>query len=196
MAIQAALTGHLVLSTIHTNNSIGVIPRLIDMGVDPYLIAPTLKLAIAQRLARRLCPDTGKAVPIDNSMRMMFEKEFESLPEKYHSKIPEFKQVYHPEPSPGCASGTKGRIAVMEILEVNQRIQEFILKGGSEEDIYNEAREHGFLSMKEDAIKKALAGTIPYEEVNTFGTKVGGENVLEEDYKPVDNPEDAEVGDV
>src|SRR5574343_843059 len=65
LAIQAALTGHLVLSTIHTNNSIGVIPRLIDMGIDPYLIAPTLKLAIAQRLARRVCPGTGREEALD-----------------------------------------------------------------------------------------------------------------------------------
>jgi type II secretory ATPase GspE/PulE/Tfp pilus assembly ATPase PilB-like protein len=66
LAIQAALTGHLVLSTIHTNNSAGVIPRLIDMGVDPYLIAPTLQLALAQRLVRRICPGTGKKMPVDS----------------------------------------------------------------------------------------------------------------------------------
>ena len=80
LAIQAALTGHLVLSTIHTNNSIGVIPRLIDMGVDPYLIAPTLKLAIAQRLARRIKDDTGAEAPVDKSMELMMEDTFKSLP--------------------------------------------------------------------------------------------------------------------
>lgn len=187
LAIQAALTGHLVLSTIHTNNSIGVVPRLVDMGVDPYLIAPTLKLAIAQRLARRICPGTGRETPVDGSISTMIGKEFETLPEKYHDRIPQSNTILHPEPSPGCASGTKGRIAIMEALEVNQEIENLILNSGSEEDIYKVARANGFVSMKEDAIIKALNHRIPFEEVSSFGTKVGEENVLHEDTKPVDN---------
>ena len=178
LAIQAALTGHLVLSTIHTNNSIGVIPRLIDMGVDPYLIAPTLKLAIAQRLARRLCPNTGKELDVAGGVQMMIDKAFETLPEKYRSRIPASTTMLHPEPSTGCASGTKGRVAVMEVFEVNEEIQELILKGGSEEDMFTVARKSGFTSMKEDAIIKALNHVIPYEEMNAFGTKVGsGDNI-------------------
>ena len=180
LAIQAALTGHLVLSTIHTNNSIGVVPRLIDMGVDPYLIAPTLKLAIAQRLARRICPGTGTEDRVAGAMQMMFDREFESLPKEYHDRIPDSETILHPEPSPGCTSGTKGRIAVMEMLEVSDEIQELILQGGSEEDVYKAARKNGFMSMKEDAICKALKHEIPYEEVNAFGTKIGLDNVIEE----------------
>ena len=179
LAVQAALTGHLVLSTIHTNNSIAVIPRLIDMGVDPYLIAPTLKLAIAQRLSKRLCPNTGKEVPVDAALQMMIDKEFETLPPKYANLIPTGKTVMHPEPSVGCASGTKGRAAIMEVLEIDLEIQELILKNGSEDDIYQVARKKGFMSMKEDAILKALNHVIPYEEVNNFGTKVGMENIDE-----------------
>ena len=173
LAIQAALTGHLVLSTIHTNNSIGVIPRLIDMGVDPYLIAPTLKLAIAQRLARRLCPDTGKEMSTEGGVQVMIDKAFETLPEKYRDRIPTAKTMLHPEPSAGCASGTKGRVAVMEVFEVNDEVQELILKGGSEEEMFNAARKHGFTTMKEDAIIKALDHVIPYEEMNAFGSKIG-----------------------
>jgi type IV pilus assembly protein PilB len=210
LAIQAALTGHLVLSTIHTNNSIGVVPRLIDMGVDPYLIAPTLKLAIAQRLARRLCPDTGKEVPVDAAMRMMFDNTFKTLPPQYLPQLDENATVVHPEATPGCATGTKGRVAVMEVLEVNNEIQDLILRGGSEEAMFNVARKHGFMSMEEDAITKALDHIIPVEEVSNFGTKVGGEfllddmelpkaNVdaqsLEEDKKPVDNLEQTEATD-
>lgn len=179
LAIQAALTGHLVLSTIHTNNAIGVVARLIDMGVDPYLIAPTLKLAMAQRLSRRLCPP-GKKMPIDESTKKMFEKEFENLPDQYRDRIPAFEHIYHPEPAPGCASGTKGRIAIMELLEVDQDIQNLILKGGSEMEMYETARKKGFMSMKEDAIIKALAGSIPFEEVNSFGTKVGGDEAMDD----------------
>ncbi len=188
LAIQAALTGHLVLSTIHTNNAIGVIPRLIDMGIDPYLIAPTLKLAMAQRLVQRLCPGTGAKTPVDESMKQMFGREFETLPKKYQDRIPAYEHVLHPEPSPGCASGTKGRIAIMEILEVGPKIQELILKSGSEEDIYNVARKNGFMSMKEDAIIKSLEGLIPYEEVSSFGTKVGAESAVSEEYLPGDSP--------
>lgn len=187
LAIQAALTGHLVLSTIHTNNSIGVVPRLIDMGVDPYLIAPTLKLAIAQRLARRICPGTGKEIPVEGSIATMINKDFETLPEQYRSRIPEAKTVLFPEPSPGCASGTKGRIAIMEAFEINDEIEQLILRGASEEEMYKVARKNGFMSMKEDAIVKALEHSIPYEEVSVFGTKVGEENVLREKDTPVDN---------
>ena len=193
LAIQAALTGHLVLSTIHTNNSIGVVPRLVDMGVDPYLIAPTLKLALAQRLARRICPNTGKEITVEGSIAAMIEKEFETLPARYRDRIPTSTTMLHPESSPGCTSGTKGRVAVMEALEVDDEISALILNGGSEEDIYQVARKNGFMSMKEDAIIKGLQHVIPYEEVSVFGTKVGQENVLEEESlaaePTVDNPE-------
>ncbi|MFT5849689.1 MAG: type IV pilus assembly protein PilB [Patiriisocius sp.] len=181
LAIQAALTGHLVLSTIHTNNSIGVIPRLIDMGVDPYLIAPTLKLAIAQRLARKLCPDTGKEMGTEGGVQVMIDKTFETLPEKFHSRIPDSTTMMHPEPSAGCASGTKGRTAVMEVFEVDEEIQELILHGGSEEEMYDVARKNGFMTMKEDAIFKALNHSIPYEEMNVFGTKVGTDVDVDDD---------------
>lgn len=194
LAIQAALTGHLVLSTIHTNNSIGVVPRLIDMGVDPYLIAPTLKLAIAQRLSRRIC-DPGKQLPVDNSMKIMFEKEFETLPEKYRSRIPSFDHVYEAQPTPTCASGTKGRIAVMEVLEVDQQIQDLILKNGSEEEIYKVARANGFISMKEDAIIKSLQGQIPYKEVSDFGTKVGSESAVSDEFLASDTSVDVPESD-
>jgi type II secretory ATPase GspE/PulE/Tfp pilus assembly ATPase PilB-like protein len=116
LAIQAALTGHLVLSTIHTNNSIGVIPRLIDMGVDPYLIAPTLKMAIAQRLAKTLCPNTGTEEPVDASTKARVADIKNTLPSKYHHRIPEITTVLHPEPTPTCSTGYRGRTAVTEVL--------------------------------------------------------------------------------
>lgn len=197
LAIQAALTGHLVLSTIHTNNAIGVIPRLIDMGVDPYLIAPTLKLAIAQRLARRIKDKTGIEKPIDKSMEFMMQDTFSTLPEKYRSRIPAGRTIVHPEATPGCATGLRGRVAILEVLEVNEAIQEMILKNASEEQIYDEARKHGFMTMKEDAILKALDHKIPLEEMNAFGTKIGAEEVLDEVVMPVDNQTiDSTSGDI
>ena len=172
LAIQAALTGHLVLSTIHTNNAIGVIPRLIDMGIDPYLIAPTLKVAMAQRLARRVYENTGTEEEINQSMQMMMEESFKTLPSKFHDRIPANRTIVHPEPTPQCATGMRGRIAVMEVLSVTDEIQDLILNNASEEQVFQVARQNGFMTMREDAIIKALEHTIPYEEMNAFGSKV------------------------
>ncbi len=168
LAIQAALTGHLVFSTIHTNDAVGVIPRLIDMEVDPYLIAPTLVLAIAQRLVRSLCPDAGKPIPVDGSIKVMLDKQFEDLPEKYRSKLPLGDTLYEAAPTEGCPNGTRGRLAVMEVLQMEEEIEQIILRGGTEIEIAKAARARGMLSMKEDAILKAFKRMIPFEEVGTL----------------------------
>ena len=172
LAIQAALTGHLVLSTIHTNNAIGVIPRLIDMGVDPYLIAPTLKLAIAQRLAKTLFKGKGREEKIDRATQVMINESFKTLPEKYKNRIPEGDTILHPEPTPQSSTGLKGRTAVTEVLEVTDEIQELILRNASEEEFFQAARKNGFLNLHEDAIIKALRHEIPYEEMNTFRSQL------------------------
>ena len=187
LAIQAALTGHLVLSTIHTNNAIGVIPRLIDMGVDPYLIAPTLKLAMAQRLARTLCEGTGVEEEVSPSMQKMFDDSLKTLPQKYHSRIPTSKTVLHPQPTAQCATGMKGRTAVTEVLEITDDIQELILRNASEEEFMQAARKSGFVTLYEDAIIKALNHEIPYEEMNVFRSKIGSELFSEDEIEPVDN---------
>ncbi len=186
LAIQAALTGHLVLSTIHTNNAIGVVPRLIDMGVDPYLIAPTLKLAIAQRLAKRICDEGGEEESVSRSTQIMIDDSLKTLPQKYHKFIPTNKTMVLPKPSPTCATGLKGRVAVMEVLEVNEEIQDLILHNASEDQIFQTARKNGFMTMKEDAIIKALEHKIPYAEMNAFGTKIGIDANVDEQ-PPVDN---------
>ena len=187
LAIQAALTGHLVLSTIHTNNAIGVIPRLIDMGVDPYLIAPTLKLAVAQRLARTLFNGTGVEDPIDTGTQVMIDEAFKTLPQKYKGRIPKSGTLMHPQPSAQSATGLKGRTAVTEVLEITDEIQELILRSASEEEFSQAARKNGFVTMYEDAIIKALNHEIPYEEMNVFRSKVGNDTMIEEDVHPVDN---------
>ena len=168
LAIQAALTGHLVFSTIHTNNAIGVVPRLVDMGVDPYLIAPTLALAIAQRLARSLCPGAGKPIPVEGAIKMMIEKQFETLPEVYRRDLKIGKEVYEITPGPNCPNGVRGRVAVMEVLEMDKELEQIILKNPTEQEIWKNARSKGMLTMKEDAILKAFDRKIPFEEVNTL----------------------------
>jgi type IV pilus assembly protein PilB len=168
LAIQAALTGHLVLSTIHTNSAVGVIPRLIDMGIDPYLIAPTLILAIAQRLTLGLCPNAGIPMSIEGSFRVMIDKQFSDLPPKYLDKIDFTDKVYKAGESPDCPNGTRGRVAVMEVMEMDKEIEGAILKGATELEINKIARLKGMLTMKEDAIIKAMHQVIPFEEVNAL----------------------------
>lgn len=166
LAIQAALTGHLVLSTIHTNTAVGVIPRLIDMGIDPYLIAPTLILTMGQRLTKRLCPGAGKPIPIEDSIRVMIEKELESIPEEHRKDIDVPEYVYEAAPSKDCPSGTKGRQAVFEVLNINKSIERAILDDPTELNIMNIARQDGMLTLREDALLKAFNREIPFEEVN------------------------------
>lgn len=193
LAIQAALTGHLVFSTIHTNNAIGVVPRLIDMGVDPYLIAPTLKLAVAQRLSRRICDGTGTPMPLQDGMQTMIDESLVDLPTQYHDRLPKTDTVLKIESTEQCPSGTKGRVAVTECLEVTDDIEQLILQNASEEEMYAAARANGFMTMKEDAIIKALNHVIPFEEVGTFGTKVTEEEIPSAEAE-VDQPENVSVG--
>lgn len=170
LAVQAALTGHLVLATIHTNNAVGVIPRLIDMEVDPYLIAPTLILTMAQRLVRTLYPGTGKSISVEGSINMMLQKEFQDLPAEYRLKLPKFENVYDPESTAECPTGTKGRVAVFEAFKMNKEIETLILAGKTDENaIFDSLRKKGMLTMKEDAIIKALNKQIPFSEVDTLG---------------------------
>jgi type IV pilus assembly protein PilB len=177
LAVQAALTGHLVFSTIHTNTAVGAIPRLIDMGVDPFLIAPTLVAVIGQRLVRKLCPGAGTPFPIDDSIKQLLDRDFADLPEKYRRTLPPFKEFFHATPTDECPNGTRGRTAVFELLRMNKQLEQAVLKDPTEEGVYAIARAGGMLTMREDAIMKALSGEIPFEEINTLG----GELFPEED---------------
>ncbi|PIR68317.1 hypothetical protein COU49_02010 [Candidatus Nomurabacteria bacterium CG10_big_fil_rev_8_21_14_0_10_35_16] len=171
LAIQAALTGHLVLSTLHTNNAVGAIPRLVDMGVDPYLIAPTLILSMAQRLARTTCPSARKKVPIDPSVQLQIEEQLKDLPAEFRNKIEIGNEMYEIVPTTDCPSGVKGRIAVCEMFKVDQEMQRVILKNPINSEIYKAARAKGMLVMREDAMLKSLKGIIPLTEVYNFSNE-------------------------
>lgn len=167
LAIQAALTGHLVLSTIHTNSSIGIIPRLIDMGVDPYLIAPTLILGMGQRLVGKAYEPAVTTVPVDDSFKMMIEKQFADLPAQYRGEIPPMTDMYRVNPIPECPKGIKGRIAVLEAYEMDKDLEKIILKDPTDATIFKHLRENkGMITMKEDAIIRTLKKQIPFEETN------------------------------
>ena len=168
LAVQAALTGHLVFSTLHTNNAAGVIPRLIDMEVDPYLIAPTLILAMGQRLLRTMCPESKSPIPLTESMRLMINKEFSDLPAAVRDSIIIPDHVYEAIPSPTCPSGTKGRTPVFEFLEMDRDLEHIVLTNPVEQAVSEVARAKGMLTMKDDALLKAFQGVIPFEEINNI----------------------------
>ena len=166
LAVQAALTGHLVFSTLHTNNAAGVIPRLIDMGVDPYLIAPTLILAVAQRLVGLLCPGGGEPIKVDGSIKALIDRNFSDLPVEYKKEIPFSDTVYKIKQTPDCPKGTRGRMAVFEMFMMDKEIEKAILTNPVESEILGIARTKGMLSLRESAIVKAFEKKIPFEEVN------------------------------
>ena len=168
LAIHAALTGHLVLSTLHTNNAIGVIPRLIDMGVDPYLLAPTLIIAMGQRLVRTLCPDSREQIPITGKMKERLDDEMAKMPEEVKQAIKMPKYVYRAKPSATCPRGTYGRTAVFESIYMTKELERVILTSPSGEAIEKEARRQGMITMREDGILKVLEGTVGLEELDSI----------------------------
>ena len=139
------------------------------MGVDPFLIAPTLISVIGQRLVRKLCPGGGKAFPIKDSIKEYLDRQFADLPEEYRHTLPPFKQFFHTVSTDDCPSGTRGRTGVFEILRMDKKLENVVLKEPVDEKIRAAARTGGMLSMREDAITKALSGEIPFEEINTLG---------------------------
>ncbi len=166
LAIHAALTGHLVLSTLHTNDSVGVIPRLIDMGVDPYLIAPTLVLAMAQRLTRTLCPDSRTEIPVAGKLKEQLEAEYAGFPDhlKKTVKIPDV--IYEARPSPTCPKGTRGRLAITEVLSMTPDLEEIIAKGATEATISREAKRQGMILLRQDGLVKVFNGEIGLESLS------------------------------
>ncbi|MFH1575369.1 MAG: GspE/PulE family protein [Candidatus Nealsonbacteria bacterium] len=168
LATNAALTGHVVLSTLHTNNALGVIPRFIDLGVAPFLIPPALSLAMAQRLVRVLCPDCKKEITPSSKVKDMILKEIEALPQstKKDVKISNNFKIYEAKGCKKCDSkGYVGRIALFEILEMTPQLGDIILKEPNEARILEEATRQGMITMKQDGILKVLEGVTSIEEV-------------------------------
>ena len=173
LAVNAALTGHLVLSTLHTNNAAGAIPRLIDMKVEPFLLSSTLKLIIAQRLVRKLCGEREKYYMNQSQLKKLGEycdlKRVENLlkKEKILKENQTLKDIpfWRPKPSKECPEGYKGRIGIFEVLPVTETIKDLILKNVPADKIENQAKKEGMLTMVEDGLLKAAKGITSVEEV-------------------------------
>ncbi len=169
MAVQSALTGHLVLSTLHTNDAAGAIPRLIDMGVEPFLIGSSLHTVVAQRLVRKICLNCKKEVKMPEVVYEDIKQEFENIPKKYKTDLeikPEDKKMFS---GAGCAkcngTGYKGRFGIFELLPLSEPIQQLAIKRASSTDILNQALKEGMITMKQDGILKVLRGQTTMEEV-------------------------------
>jgi len=171
LAIQAALTGHIVLSTLHTNDAMGVVPRLIDMGVEKYLIPPTLNVAAAQRLLRRLCSDCKLKARANVGEEGLINKAIMAMPEQYQKELlsQDGYDIYKPNlenPCKKCAGKAfKGRIGVYEMLEMTDEFEKIILGSLSESAMREEAKRQGMITLYQDGIIKVLKGVVSLEEL-------------------------------
>ena len=171
LAVQSALTGHLVFSTVHTNNAANTISRMIEFGVDPFLLAPTLSLVIGVRLVRTLYNKTGEPIPIIEAMQKEIEKRLETVPENIKKEVLPAKQFYKPKSIEEKLDGLKGRTIVSEVMSINDTLRTFILEGKNDLDIAAQAQKDGMVTMYQDALIKGLKGIIPIEEVNKMSVK-------------------------
>lgn len=168
LAVHAALTGHLVLTTLHTNNALGVIPRLIDMGVEPYLIPSSVALSVAQRLVQKLCDGCKHKVEAKGRAKQIIEEVIDSMPEKIKSEVK--TDTYYIWEAAECGKcrhkGTLGRIAIFEAMEMTEELKNMVITGKvTENDMMKEAIRQGMVTIKQDGIVKALKGLVALEEV-------------------------------
>jgi len=165
-ALQAALTGHVVLSTLHTNDAAGAIPRLINMGVKPFVIAPALSAVLAQRLVRKLCQKCIKPAALSPMVMEKITYILKQLPKSTTIVLPQELQFYHSSGCDQCNNlGYLGRIGIYEVLEVTDAVQELILKEASMSDFRKAALAQGMVTMVQDGLLKALEGVTDVEEV-------------------------------
>ena len=173
LAINAALTGHLVLSTLHTNSAAGAVARLLDMGIEPFLLVSTLRVIIGQRLVRKLTTEREKyslsrdeqaSVEriIDQGTVLRALKDEQAVPREATWKTIPF---YHPKESTEHPSGYSGRVGIYEVLPISATIKELVMGNQTGDAIEAQARKEGMLTMSEDGIFKAAQGLTSIEEV-------------------------------
>ncbi|MFO7288015.1 MAG: ATPase, T2SS/T4P/T4SS family, partial [Gammaproteobacteria bacterium] len=158
IAIKAAQTGHLVLSTLHTNDAPKTLTRLVDMGVKPYAIASSVSLIIAQRLARRLCEHCKEPVdvPAEALLKEGFTKE----------QVEQGITVYHAKGCNHCTGGYKGRVGIYQVMPVSEAIGRIIMEGGNAMQIADQAKREGIPDLRMSGLKKVMDGITSLEEIN------------------------------
>ncbi|MBI2454458.1 MAG: type II/IV secretion system protein, partial [Parcubacteria group bacterium] len=174
LAINASLTGHLVLSTLHTNSAAGAMPRLTDMKVEPFLISSTVSVIVAQRLVRKLCPESrakyrlkkeeieaiGREINLEKIIGILRQKKIVGAKDTWADI-----DFYRPTETESCPKGYKGRVGIYEVLEVSAKVKELIVKSAAADSIQKLAEEEGMITMLEDGFIKAVQGITSLEEV-------------------------------
>lgn len=182
LAVQAALTGHLVFATLHTNSAAGVLPRLLDMGVEPFLIASTVNTVIGQRLVRRIADEVKQPYEADGVEVTAIQETLDGILPKTEAAVKELKEdlgyehlplatqnaytLYKGEDTKKTPGGYKGRVGLYEVMDVDESIEELILKRAASSEIQRKAQSNGMLTMREDGYLKALNGFTTLDEVN------------------------------
>ncbi len=166
LAVQAALTGHVVLSTLHTNNAAGVIPRLLDMKIEPFLLPVSLNLMLGQRLVGLLCNACKATEAASPELQKQIGAALATLPKELTEKYQAPYQIYH---APGCSEckgrGIVGRMAIFEVLRMTPGLEEVVNAGPTIPKVLAEAKKQGMITLREDGILKALQGLVSMEEV-------------------------------
>ncbi len=167
MAVHSALTGHIVLSTLHTNDAAGAVPRLVDMGIEPFLVTSSVNSVIAQRLTRKICEKCKEKIKVSEEVLKEIRQEIAKMPKKTKSQAEQKELAFYK--GKGCDVcdnlGYKGRIGIFEIFIVSLTIQELVLKKASSANLEKQAIVEGMTTMKQDGILKVLDGITTIEEV-------------------------------
>jgi type IV pilus assembly protein PilB len=173
ISVHAALTGHLLFSTLHTNNSIGAMPRLIDMGIEPFLLVASVNVVAAQRLVRKICPDCKKEIPVTKLVEEEIRKNLIGIPDDYFDGLD--KNNFKSFKGEGCErcghTGYVGRYGIFEVLPVVPEIQDLILGKASAHKIYEATLKMGMITMKQDGVIKVLRGETTMDEVMRVTTE-------------------------
>ncbi|MCL5008906.1 MAG: GspE/PulE family protein [Patescibacteria group bacterium] len=167
IAVHAALTGHLLFSTLHTNNAIGAMPRMIDMGIEPFLLVASVNVVMAQRLVRKVCQYCKKEEPLTKGVEEEIRKHLVGVPKDYIEGFdPKTLKIYKGEGCDKCGhTGYAGRFGIFEVMPVTTEIQDLILGKSSVHKIYEEAFKLGMITMKQDGIIKLLRGETTMDEI-------------------------------
>ncbi len=182
LAVQAALTGHVVLSTLHTNSSSGVLPRMLDMGIEPFLIASTINTVIGQRLVRKVCDNCRKPFESSEAATQMVNRALASVLPKNEAEatakaqelgyenLPIYNEkaytLYKGEGCAQCTDGYKGRTGIYEVFELNEAMEKLLVAHATTSDIQKQAQADGMLTMQQDGMLKVLLGITTLEEVS------------------------------
>lgn len=197
IAVNASLTGHIVISTLHTNNAAGAIPRLLDLGINPKVLPSALTASIAQRLVRKLVPECRESYKPDAETEALIRKILKRAEyhgkdlESYGASADQEIVLYRPKKTPcavGNGTGYKGRIGIFEAILMDEEIEALVTKNPSEREIRRIADKQGLLTMQEDGVLKALAGVTSLEEIRKI---VDLEEYLDDEEIPTTPPQKA-----